>query len=531
LIDESNLIELSSTEIKEEEKKFILLSSSKNKQTKLLENIFEFNLQNTYNDFLEFFCEKNKKNCKDEKDKVNLINLLKVRKSRLNSDIKTFNLYVNKHYILYKINVATFLYFEKELRKILKGKLIASLRIFDSFQGENKPLFLNKNSKNFLFNMLAHENRNIQIISILNNEETKNYFKDLLEYHTKHKNKSSLSVKYLRKAFSQSSSMFYALITDTEKNDYIFYYESITNWLVVTPVDKKYTFTIKFNELLESRFEFYFDDKELHKNNEVLDVTLELFKGKFEDKTKLLIDNLEEFITNDLEEIIRRKPTGKVCKNKTIVQYKSDLIKEKINIFIRDLKKIKIAFPNAYYSNMLLFQQIRQIEILSLLKISNNLPNTEIILKQLIESDLIKTIYNEFELEIMGDKYVITNEIELLELTKLRIKLNNTIYYDQKSIIDIHYELFWNTREQIVESLNLILIDDKKISKLIFSFLDKDQYINKKHYKIILRAIFDTYYDIEFSNKLNLTKTDKNALNKIYFNNNIINEKIKEYIE
>ena len=82
--------------------------------------------------------------------------------------------------------------------------------------------------------------------------------------------------------------------------------------------------------------------------------------------------------------------------------------------------------------------------------------------------------------------------------------------------------------EQIINSLNKILIDNKLASKLINKIaIDTDYEYN---YQLIIRAIYENYFDIKFNRQLNLEKNEVNSFDKIFFKDEKIKHIIQRYI-
>jgi len=509
MIDDIDLTKLEEKEINTLKLNKLFSSSSKNQQTSLMQIILEYNSQkdNVFYSFFDFYCKKIPMECTDTEKKDKLQKSIRVRKSRLNTYIKEYNLYVDKNYFIYSINITSLSFLKKEILDMFKNKHISSIRIFDSYQEENKNLIFDSLFKKILEKMLFND-KEIQIISIFNNEETKEFYKDLLIKYAQNNNDAYLDIKFIRKPFVQSSSMLYALITDTNDNEYIFYYEKVTQWAVVTKVSKNETFSQKFHQLLDNRFRHYAHDKELRDTNDIIPVTLDLLNEDFFKSTENLI--------LDLEELLFSEETNK------------KVISEKINEAIYNLKKIQIAFPNTFYVNSILYYHIKLVEISLLLK-NTSLPNTRGVLKQLIESDLTKSIYINLKNEILDNQFILKdNELNNLDINDFRKKIYFEHYFDNFSLTDIFHELQWNTMEQIINSLNKILIDNKLASKLINKIaIDTDYEYN---YQLIIRAIYENYFDIKFNRQLNLEKNEVNSFDKIFFKDEKIKHIIQRYI-
>ena len=518
MIDNINLIKLDNKEIEELERHSLFDSSKSNKQLELMTDIIEFNKQSVTKDFFIYFCLKYKNKCIDEKTKNKLEVNLRVRKSRLNNYIKKFKLEIDKQYHILKIEVSLFQNLSNELILMLGNKKISSVKIFDSYQEENKNKILNKKLSIIFKNMLKFE-RSIHIISIFDNEDTKNFYKGLLTTYETFNNNSFLEILYLRKPFVQSSSMIYALITDEDNNDYIFYYEAITDWSVVTPVNRNLEFTIKFNQLLERRFNFYLNEKMLKETNEIIRVSLDLFQDSFEYKTKNIIEDIKELLVSQITN--------------------QGTIKREINLLIHKLKKIKLAFPSAYNAQYTIFYHIKLVEIILLIKANNSLPHTKNVLKQCIESGLSQKLYYEIKNEIVGDKFFITeDEIIKLDFKPLQKKLLFDDRYNHKSISEIFSDYLWNTQSQIIIAFNDILSHSDKSCILIGTLIaeqsedDKMWLVNNpKYIKIITRIIFKTYYNINYTLKVNLEKNEKNDLSKIKFYDENIMSNMQKYLK
>lgn len=377
MIDASDLILLDLKEMK----KIVggdLLESLPPRQNKFMEQVIAYNKQKQTKSFYDFSYDKyNKK--KQNKDALS--NAIRVNKTRVNSYIKSFNLYVDKNFKINKIKISSFKFMTKELLKMLKNKHIKSISIFDAYNNDNKTKIFNEKSLSILKKVLKYEN-SITIITIFNNSNTKQFYKSLMEYQEDLENTSNLEILYIREPLVPQTSIVYALIeakdikTKTD-NNYILYYETSTSFSAITPVDIHLPFTTKFYELLERRFNYFFKNTRLRKNNNIIPITLELF-----------VHNFSNLVNKLLNEI-------KWVKNSKFNSEKE--IRLEINNLIGKLKKIKIAYPSSNYSNILLYQQIKMLEITLLLKINKKLEYTRKTSKMILNSGIMKDIYTDFE--------------------------------------------------------------------------------------------------------------------------------------
>lgn len=511
MLDESNLIPL-----KEEQLSELNISDSLPTQQRLLyEVIISFSLQKEKKDFLFFYREKI--NDFEENDDV-LLNKIRVNKSRLNTSLKEFDLYIDKSFKIYKINTMSLEFLKNEASKIMKNH-IKHIKIYDAYTGIEKDNFLSEEVKNILKSMIKNDNelnnKNVEIISILNNSHTKDFYKELLEYQN-NLNKNTIKIKYIRNTFVQSSSLFYVLITDIENNNFIIYWEKITKWSVVSKVEKETTFSQKFFKLLEERFDYYFLDinGELHLENEVIDISVNSFKNNFLEETTKLIKELEKsiFIKNDYEMIFHN--------------------------LVKNIKELKISFPEEEDTIKILLHFVKLAEISHKLENTTKTTNIADLMTQIINSQIHLKIYRKLHNEIKNDSCLISKiNINRISINELRYLLNtkkiSSIDTKEFFIIDLFPNYRWNTHEQICDSLNLI-IERSIDTKLLIKLFIKNENIfstNKRIEKIILRIIFDVLYNIPYEEKIN--KFDKDFITKISFSiyNSELKDKINKLIE
>lgn len=497
LEEESSLILISNEELSE-----LKISDSflPPQQKILYDIIINFNSQKEETEFLSFY--KRNSNYFNENDDT-LLGKIRVNKSRLNHSLKDYDLFIDKSFKLYKINTMSLVFLKNEASKIIK-KHIKSIKIYDAYSGVEKDNFLSEEIKNIFKSMIKHDDKNnsksIEIISILNNTHTKEFYKEILDYQNT-LNKNTINIKYIRNTFVQSSSLFYVLVNDVDNNNYIIYWEKITKWSVLTKVSPETAFSEKFYNLLNERFDYYFLDinGELHETNEVIDVSLDTFKNDFLYETAQLIKELKESL------------------------FLEDGCKTRFHALIKRLKDIQISFPNEEDSIRIIFHFIKLAEISFKLK-ESNISNIENLIIQIINSQVHLKIYRKLhnEIKAKNDSYLISKiSIEKIGLQGLRHLLNTkniSLNINEKLfIIDLFPNYRWTTYEQICDSLNLIIeriVDTKIILRLFINDIDLIL-SEEKIMKIILRLIFDVLYNIKYDEKIN--QLDKDKLLKIDF--------------
>jgi len=528
--DEPDLRVLSGLEISKMELENIFSSTNKilSKPELLFKDILDFQQKNE-KDFFNFYIDKRKLTIDYPTSKTELLSKLSVRKSRLNSKLKPYNLYIDKQYKINKVNTESLKHIFKSIKNAVKNDIV-SLRIFDSYidspdTNENiKEKIFSIELLKFLTKILSYNNHIVEIISIFNNENTKNFMKGLLENYSKLNTNSELSLHYVRKPLIQSSSLIYALITDIIGDEYVLYYETATNWFVVIPVKKEVNFSDKFWHLLNSRFSYYIHDEKLQYNNEVLPVTLDIFEINFFDATEELIENLNKLLHTDYKKLTSKKA--------------KELIALEINQSINELKRIKIAFPQTNKGNSILYHHIKLVELVLLLRLDNELFNTREIVEQLFEVNLTKELCSELENEIVKDKFILNmDDIKDINLKTLQKDLIFGEYFNNKSLSDIFDIYQWNTYGQILSSLNKILLNCNDSYKVISTCLSKKSdaqenlflNIDSKYGKIIFRAILEHFFKINFKKKIHLSLGEIEAIEDVRFKKNKIPLLAKEY--
>jgi len=480
-----------------------------NRQVELLKSVIEFSSVEDIG-FLEFFCTKHSNDCSDKTNDT-IHKTLNVRRSRLNKELQVLNLYVDKDYRLNKINTTSFEYMQKQLISLINNKYIKHVRIFDSLidtqNGSIKEQLFGKELENFLKRFLNFDDNKLEVVSIFDNEYTRDYYKRILRYHYRKNLQSILSINCKYKPFP---SILYALITDENNNKYIFYYEKLTSWSVVEKVETSLDFSEKFWELLERRFEYYSNDSSLKKYNEIIPVELDLFELDFFESTEDLIEDINELLKNNrLNSLLNEED-----------------IKLEISKLIKKLINIKIAFPKTRQGHNILYYHIQIVETLLLLKINpNKYKNTREVLTLIDELELTNNICENLSEEVKKDKYILNaKSFENINLKELQGKFILEGYFDGKSFSDIFIEYNWNTEKQIIKSLNDILLNKDSalqiISRCVNNF-DEDGYSNifkrldEKYSKIIFRAILDAFYKIPFDSKILLTQSEIDYLKEL----------------
>lgn len=507
-------IKLKLHEIEKLEKKNIFDNSNVQIELKnFFIDVINFNKADLSISFYDFYSESHKKNI-FQKDSKKILNKLRVQKSRLNTYLKKHSYSIDRYYRITYIGNMSLETLLTESKEQLSGLKIKKIKIFDSYQNENKNFIFSHEHQIFLEKIMENESACVEIISIINDETTKDFTNNLLSFNFEHKNLYNLNIQYIQKPIVKSLSLIYILLIDDNNNKYIIYYEDITKWSVITKVSDNIVFTEKFYQLLETRFNYFLNDDELKKYHEVIPINLNIFKGHFSEKVQLLTIGMERLLSSKLKNIQAKE------------------IIDKSNLLMIQLKKIKIAFPKMNYAYMVLYHYIKLIEIYSLLKVNKeSIPNTEITLKELNSMDIIKDLSVKLQTQLVQDKFLIKkSNITKIKAKEIKKKID-TVLINKKNVLSEQFNsLLLNDRDTIIDSLNKILLD----RDLALDFLDSyikgkvSEYLlnNINCIKYVIRQIFD-FYGIEMNaDIINLSDTDFKEINILKF----INKKIDIHI-
>lgn len=509
-----NLRELTSKQIKELNSTLLFPNLDKDSELiKLFNHIIGFHSKATLSteqneerklptknpiNFIDYYCKNESIDCTPTKFRTNLLNNLRVKKKRLNDDLKKYNYEIDRNYYIFQVKEITLENMIVGASNLLYGKLITEVKIFDTYTRTNKNKIFTPEVFRLLKRVLSFGGK-IEIISVFDTEETKDFYKGLLSFNKK--GSLDLQIKYIRQPLHQSSSLLYILLTDDRNNNYILYFEETTRWSVTELVTKKTSFTSDFYGLLDTRFVHFFTDKILKKNNEILDVDLSFFTKdvQFYDNSKVfqLIKNMKDTLQLKRDEI--------------------DSVKEKTNSSILLLKELGISYPQMNFANKVLYYYIKLIEITFLSQIERK-DKTTFIFKQLVSSGIVKVLNKKVRnIFITRDEFLLDINILPVNVSSLKILIQTFHIVNKSSLAEIFSELKWNNREQIVDSINDIILDKNMSLKLINYYLEKRSKELEKNtilIKYFVRQIF-TLLKIKFS--YNLENKDKDILHKLSF--------------
>jgi hypothetical protein len=429
-------------------------------------------------------------------------NSLIVKKTRINKILEKFNYHIDSDFTILELKSVDFKTLVDEALQKLDSIDVKCIKLFDSFNSyDRKYLYEDNKFKSSLKKFLDH-NVTIQIISIMNDINSSKFFQDLLLYN------QAITIKYLRHPVMSGAPLMFVLITDTNDTNYIFYFEEMVRWSVLSSVDDHIEFSHKFFSLLNLRFDYFFKAKSLEEKNLTIPIHIDTFSNSF-------IQSIEELINN-------------IC----ILLNKKDLSHDKIRIktheLIHKLLLIRISFPKMHYSYKILNHTIKLLETILSLETNQNIQNTKTIIELLANAQIFDEINRKFLNETTKEtmllkKNTITNE----NIINVRQQLFNTKLNKHNLILEIFDNLPWNTKETITHSLNLILQDYNLLQKFVHSSLSQhskslvSEYENILLYKCIARIIM-SFYEIKLPKKfpIELQEEEIKILQSLQFVNN-----------
>ena len=460
------------------------------------------------------------------------LNTIQISKTRLNKKLRYYNYFVDKNYILKKINTLSPSYIFSEIEKLFKNmktESIKSIKVFDAYTQTNKKDKVFK-SINLIFKNILNQNieikdTEIKILSNFNNEkignfgqtETKDFLKRLLIRYED----LNIDLRYMRESLIFDSSLFYILIIDNNDNEYIYYIETITEFVTIAKVDNTTLSTSNFFKMLDKRFEYYFDQDGLNgllEKSSILKISLDTLNQDkeidFQNKIIELINDITLFV-------------------KDSKQKSSITIQKEINDLIKKLKVIKVLFPASVQVNNIMYNYIKISEIIAKLTTSNDFPQTRDTLKKIINKRLEDEVHTRL-LDIINKNHFSFRDADFNDISfkKLRLQLFNKRLNETDSLIDIYNEYNFNTLEQTKKSLNSIL-ENKKYDKLINLYLVHKNVLDEFNFsslykKVIFRGILKTFFKISLNAKLNLNREQVINLHKL--DNCFTNQKIVKTI-
>lgn len=484
----------------------ILFTTKQEKVKEFFLEVVKYNKnKDKYSDFFEY---------QDELEKKSSF----VKRTRLNKILENYQYKVNSLFEIVQLKSQTFEYMVLDAIKKISSIEIDSLKLFDSFNSNQKKyLYDNEEVKEFISNLIKN-GKDVKCLSILNDNLSKEFYKFL--YKNSSNSQTNFNLKFLRQPIILNSPIIFILIKDMSNKNYIFYFEEKTNWRILTSEKDLIEFSPKFYSLLNSRFDYIFNDTELENLNYTLAINADSFYDDFNVYVNKLINDMKEISElNNLEEIE---------------------INFKINLLIKTLMQLKISFPKMNYNYRLLYHFIRLLEMALLLKNDSNLEYTQNVLDLIINSDLFEKVNNMLiesssENTLLLKSHNITKKnLDLIRKRIFTIPLNN-----KDLILDLFSNLFWNNKQTIIESFNIILSESeyaKKFVNIAIKLKNRNElykYNDLLFYKLIARIIIDFYLcsnHKELEN-IDLNKEEIEILKSLEFSSDKLNKMYKNFIE
>lgn len=488
-----------------------IFSTSQKRLKSFFELIIKYNKQSKSMFFYQFYCNENNLNY-GSKEKKKIQNNLGVKKSRLNTHLQKYNYVINRDYEIKELENLSFESLLTEATKRVNLITIKNIKIFDSYNRDEKKLLFNQNNLNNLIGLLK-QGGSVEIISTFNNKDMAKFNQDLLDYNKDINN--DLTIKYLRKPLMESFPLLFILITDTNNNNHILYYEHITRWSVLAKVETNNLFPLRFYGLLESRFNHYFNSQELENNCEVVTVNHKTFSKDFFTGIKTISAEMNELL------------------NKTSITEES--IKKKISQLILRLTKLKISSPNMNHSNTIMFHYIKLLETMLIIINTNKLPNSKRVLDILSTFNVINKMNTKLSDEALKNELQIKDvSFNNIDIKQLRIDLCTFEITSDNTIIDIFDDFSINTPKLIKNSLNEILLNNQSLS----TFISKIVLINNilledeiHLMKLIFRIFIFKYYKIKLDTNIILVEQkDFTKLKSLSFYDSEFKDYLFKYI-
>lgn len=449
-----------------------------------------------------------------------------VKRTRLNKILENYQYRVNSLFEIVQLKSQTFEYMVSDALKKISSIEIDSLKLFDSFDSNQKKyLYDNADVKGFISNLIRND-KDVRCLSILNDNLSKDFYKFL--YKNTSNNQINFNLKFLRQPIILNSPIIFILIKDINNKNYIFYFEEKTNWKLLTSEKDLIEFSPKFYSLLNSRFDYIFNDTELENLNYTLAINEDSFYDDFNVSVNKLINEMKEISElNNLEEIE---------------------INFKINLLIKTLMQLKISFPKMNYNYRLLYHFIRLLETALLLKNDSSLEYTQNVLDLIINSELFEKV-NNMLIESSSENTLLlkAHNITKKNLNDIRKRIFTMPLNNKDLILDLFSNLFWNNKQTIIESFNAILSESeytKKLVNIAIKLKNKNElykYNDLLFYKLIARIIIDFYLcsnhkelenidlnkkEIEILESLEFSSYELNKMYRIFIKNIKFNENI-----
>ena len=379
---------------------------------------------------------------------------------------------INKHILKYSTDNIIYIYIDSKFRIIKEVKillsniynefyknylhdivdnasLIKSVKIYDFYKNKEdlnltiENLTKDDKRQNFIKSIISNNKNskqcNIQILTHLNTEKSFDFYQNLYEYD------NNISIKYIPESASENiyiPSLFFMLIKYRVKEtknykDVVLYLEPSTNWGVVSDA-YSVGFTSQFVELLNIRFN-------------------EQFKSNYQltfqpNKLKQTEDNFIEDIVYILKMIDEELLETNTKINKDILE---------------SIHKLKTNYKTINYSYKLLksfFYNILYLHSIKNYTKKEPLMHTQSIINILIEKRYIKTI-DEIIIDITKNhigKKIITYDVDIKKLRRGVIEeINN-----KKAICDIFPNMSWIHKDDIINSLTSIALNEKYLTSL-----------------------------------------------------------------
>lgn len=440
--------------------------------------VLEYNLSETSKDFFEYL--ENNKTIYSDLTKSEKSKTLTVHKTRFNKyETSGFeNILIDTNYCIKQEIKLNFYDVKFQLNKYLKKRNISTIKIFDFYHHEeNESKLFNSSFQKELINIsnIKEYKTKIQILSNIENIDRKDFYQKILIEHAN----NNIVLKYTKKSFSYISSFFYILFTLRDGSKDIFYIEDEIKWYVAENISGENTFTEKFYELLNTRFDNHFLKDSIYPDK-VITINKDIFTIDYNDSVNNIAEKMKELLT--------------------VESYNEEYINEKISELILDAKKLKISNPKMHVSEAILFSTIKIIKNIMLIGINYNNSNYENT-KKLIEAMNRCDIYQGIDEQFEQNKEKNTLLISATSLKEDVIKtLHTQELINNKTIPLIFDKMYWNTRDTITESINKIIsiqIEQKKLFQEFCRFNTEINKLSLYEKKILAKSILSKVFHFE----------------------------------
>lgn len=414
----------------------------------------------------------------------------RVKKTRLNKLLERYGYFIGSDYKLIKFESFSFEDLISFFIKRMSKQDIKSIKFLDSFSltDKNKFLYTDKLKRSFLDAL--YNNKKLQVISTINNIKVKIFFKDIVEITKK---KYNFNLKYLNSSIYEQLPTILILLENKNNKKLLFLYEEYMESPIFLEVDDNSKNSREYFNLLNSRFDYFYNEKELNKKNIIMPVN-SFLTDSFDDDVLNLINNMRITLDSSFEN-----------ENK---------IHSRINELTKELIKIKISYPKMNENYNLLDSYIKLTKISLLLSHTSLYEYTQSVLNSLIHSKIQYALSEKLFNQSIKDKYLIKkSEIKDVPLKNIRTKIVTIDISEDLVLMDIFNDFNLTNKETIVESFNIVLKDIIKLRHFVSSFLlveskkDIEEIKDIELLKYIARRIMKTY-GIPIKKNIPIDKSD-----------------------